>query len=358
MAFGGGRKKEEKPKEQVAAPKTELEKFEILFKLSGQLDKELGTINSLIRPTQKTTIIVPSIATGMPSFDYDVSQTGGIPRGRIIEIFGPESAGKTSFTLHVVAEEQRTGGIAAFVDAEHALDLNWAAKLGVNIDKLVLNQPDSGEQALTVVQKLIESQSVSIIIIDSAAALTPEAELAGEMTDQHVGLQARMMAKALRKLSGIAEKNKVTIIFINQIREKIGVMFGNPETTPTGRALKHYASMRIDVRRRDAITLSGSKEDSNVIGHQIRLKAVKNKVGIPFRECLVSLMYEDGFDKAADLVSYAVDKGIIEQTGAWFKYGEEKYHGLGQLSDAIKSDPKKEAEIRKALKKAEAIAGV
>lgn len=357
MAFGRKEKEEKKSKVESEAPKTDLEKFDVLFKLSAQLDKEFGGINTLIKPTEPKKIIrVPSIATGMPSFDEYVSQSGGIPRGAIVEIYGPESAGKTTFTLHVIAEEQKQGGIAAFIDAEHALNLVWASKIGVDTNKLFINQPDSGEQALEVAKRLIESKAVSLIVIDSAAALTPEAELAGEMTDQHVGVQARMMAKGLRKITGIAHKNGVTVIFINQIREKIGVMYGNPETTPTGRALKHYASMRIDVRRRDAITLSGNKEDSNVIGHQIKLKAVKNKVGVPLREAVVSLMYEDGFDKTADLVSYAVEVGAVEQSGAWMKFGEDKYHGLGQLSDAIKADPKKEQALKKAIKESVGVA--
>jgi recombination protein RecA len=361
VSFGKKKEKEETKVEKAAAPTTEAEKFKALFTLSARLDKTFSTTNTLIRMDSKKIVALPSISTGLPTFDYGVLQCGGIPRGRIIEIFGPESAGKTSFTLHVVAEEQRQGGICAFVDAEHTLDPQYAFKLGVNVDKLLISQPDYGEQALTIVQELIESQAVSLIVVDSAAALTPKAELEGEMGDQHVGLQPRMMAQAMRKLAGIAFANKVTVIFINQIREKIGVMYGNPETTPGGRALKHYASVRIDVRRQKPISLSGREGDSNVIGHGIRLKAVKNKVGVPFRETTVDLYYEDGFDTVSNLIEYGSDLGVFEMKGSWYYFdfgnkddkgkplgAEQLANGLPNLKEQLRVD---ELKLEKILEK-------
>lgn len=353
MAFGKKKKEEDAPVEKQAAPVSEVEKFKRIFAVSAKLDKAFKTENTLIRMDgTKKLVPVKSIATGLATFDYGVMQCGGIPRGRIVEIYGPESAGKTSFTLHVVAEEQAAGGIAAFVDAEHTLDPKYAAKLGVDVGKLVISQPDYGEQALTTVEELILSQAISLIVVDSAAALVPLAELEGDMGAQHVGLQARMMSQAMRKLAGIAMKNKVTVIFINQIREKIGVMYGSPETTPTGRALKHYASVRIDVRRKEPITLSGNKEDKNVIGHEIRLKAVKNKVGVPTRETLVKLYYEDGFDKIDNLIEYASDLQVFEMSGAWYKFNGQQYQGLANLKEALKDD---KALVLEIAKKVEAI---
>ena len=244
------------------------------------------------------------------------------------------------------------GGIGAFVDAEHALDPKYARKLGVNVDKLLISQPDYGEQALTIVEALILSQSVSIIIVDSAAALVPKAELEGDMGAAHVGLQSRMLSQAMRKLAGIAFANNVTVIFINQIREKIGVMFGNPETTPGGRALKHYASVRIDVRRKEAITLTGSKEDKNIIGHGIKLKAVKNKVGVPMRETTVDLYYEDGFDKIGNTIEYGSDLQIFEMSGSWYSLdGERLANGLANLKEVLRGNDKALENIKKKIKK-------
>lgn len=351
MAFGK-KKVEETKEEKLDVPQSEVEKFKRLFAVSAKLDKAFGVTNTLIRMDSKNILALPSIVTGLPTFDYELMQCGGIPRGRIVEIFGPESAGKTSFTLHVIAEEQKQGGIAAFVDAEHSLDPQYAAKLGVNVDKLLVSQPDYGEQALTIVEELIESQSVSLIVIDSAAALVPKAELEGDMGAQHVGLQARMMSQAMRKLNGIAFANKVTVIFINQIREKIGVMYGNPETTPTGRALKHYSSVRIDVRRKEAITLSGKKEDSNIIGHGIRLKAVKNKVGVPFRETIVDLYYEDGFDKLSNLIEFASNMQVFEMSGSWYSFGGERLaNGLTNLKEVLAGNEKAIEAIHAKVKK-------
>jgi recombination protein RecA len=280
VAFQRKAEEPKAPEVKRVAPTTTAEKFKTLFAISKDLDKKHSTTNSIIRLGTKSLVPIPSFPTGLPTFDIEVMQTGGVPKGRIVEIFGPESAGKTSMTLHIVAEAQKAGGLAAFVDAEHALDPIYASKLGVDVDNLLLSQPDSGEQALQIAEALVDSMCVDLIVVDSVAALVPEAELAGEIGDAHVGLQARLMSQALRILTGKASKNKVTIIFINQIREKIGVMFGSPETTTGGRALKFYSSIRIDVRRREAIT-DGSKE--NIVGHKLELKAVKNKVGTPFR---------------------------------------------------------------------------
>jgi recombination protein RecA len=271
--------------------------------------------------------------------------TGGIPKGRIVEIFGPESAGKTSFTLHIIAECQRAGGIAAFIDAEHSLDPSWAALLGVDVDKLVVSQPDSGEKALDTVDQLVESQCVDLIVIDSVSALVPEAELAGDIGQAHVGLQARLLSQAMRVLTAKCAKTNTTVLFINQIREKIGVMFGSPETTSGGRALKFYASVRIDVRRKEEI-----KQGEELIGHQIRVKAVKCKVGIPFKTATVELNYEHGFDKEASLIEYADALGIFEKSGSWFKLdGANVANGLPAMKALLKSDPKALAKIKATL---------
>lgn len=329
MPFGKKKeadKKEEKAK--VAAPLSEKERDERIEALSAQLDKMFKTENSIQRMDKKSIVRVPVIPTGMPTFDNGAMECGGIPRGRIVEIYGPESAGKTSFTLHVIAEEQAAGGTCAFVDAEHALDPQYAQKLGVNVSKLLISQPNWGEQALTTVEEIIKARIASLIVVDSAAALTPKAELEGDMGDSHVGLQARMLSQAMRKLIGIAEENGVTVIFINQIREKIGVMYGSPETTPGGRALRHYASVRIDVRRKEAITIDGT-EAGTLVGHQIALKVKKNKVGRPLQETVVDLYYEDGFDKTGNLIKYAVQLGVIDQSGSWFSFeGNKLAQGL------------------------------
>ena len=276
MAFGKKKVEQTEPKVVIAAPTSDVEKFKRLFALSAMLDKKHDTTNSLMRLGAKNIVRIPSISTKLPTVDYDMIQTGGVPRGRIIEFFGPESAGKTTFTLWTIAQAQAQGGIAAFVDAAHAIDTGYARNLGVNVDNLILNQPDSGEKALQVVDELAKSECVDLIVVDDVASLVPEAELEGDMGDNHVGLQARMMSQAMRKLTAECARNKVTVIFINQIREKIGVMYGNPETTTGGRALKFYSSIRIDVRRKEEI-----KQGDTLIGHTIRLKAVKNKVGTP-----------------------------------------------------------------------------
>jgi recombination protein RecA len=318
MPFQKKEKEAPKPKAAVVVPESEAEKFKALFALSKQLDTKHATTNSLMQLGKRQNLLIKSISTGLPSWDYEVFGCGGVPRGRIIEFFGPESAGKTTAALHVVAAEQRLGGIAAFVDAEHALDPEYAGYLGVDIDKLVVSQPDSGEKALDIVLELVKSKLVTLIVVDSVAALVPEAELAGDMGDQHVGLQARLMSQAMRKLCGICYTNQVTVIFINQIREKIGIMFGSPETTTGGRALKFYSSVRIDVRRRKEI-----KEGDVVVGHQLEVKAVKNKVSNPFKSTMLDLYYpgggiQPGLDTIGDLITYASKQGFFEMSGSWY----------------------------------------
>lgn len=318
---------------------TEKEKFSALSRLSDKLDKEHKTENSLIRLGSRKLTPIPSIPLGCPTFDYEMLQFGGIPRGRIIEIFGPESAGKTTTTLQIIAAEQAAGGLAAIVDAEHALDPIYAQHLGVDVGKLLINQPMTGEQGLRVVDELVESELINLIVVDSAAALVPEAELAGEIGDAHVGLQARMMSQAMRILTGKCSRTKTTLIFINQIREKIGVMYGNPETTPCGRALKFYSSLRIKVRRGEAI-----KQSDEIIGHKMIMKAEKNKGGIPHRTTELDFYYPGGgrnagFDRIADTITYAARAGLFETKGSWFYLnGERIANGLDNLKLTLAQD--------------------
>ena len=280
---------------------------------------------------------VEVVSSGSLSLDIALG-VGGYPKGRIIEIYGPESSGKTTFALHAIAEAQKAGGRAAFIDAEHALDPAYAKALGVNIDELLLSQPDTGEQALEICDALVKSEAVSIIVIDSVAALVPQAEIDGEMGDSHVGLQARLMSQALRKLSGNINKTKTTAIFINQLREKVGVMFGNPETTPGGRALKFYSTIRLDVRRSEALKIGDS-----VIGNKTTIKVVKNKVAPPFKTALVDIMYGEGVSHEGELVDLASNAGIVEKSGAWFSYNGEK---LGQGKENVKLLLKENAALR------------
>jgi recombination protein RecA len=283
---------------------------------------------------------VDAIPTGAISIDYALG-IGGMPRGRVVEIYGPESSGKTTLALQVIAEAQKTGGMAAFVDAEHALDAAYAQKLGVDLENLLVSQPDHGEQALEIVEVLIRSGGVDVVVVDSVAALVPKAEIEGEMGDAQMGLQARLMSQALRKLTGVVSKSKTTLIFINQLREKIGVMFGNPETTTGGRALKFYASVRIDIRR-----IASIKDGDQVIGGRTRVKVVKNKMAPPFREAEFDIMYGEGISREGDLLDLAVEKRIIEKSGAWFAYAGER---LGQGRENAKQFLKENPDIRQII---------
>jgi recombination protein RecA len=283
---------------------------------------------------------IASISTGSISIDYALG-IGGLPRGRVPEIYGPESSGKTTLALQVIAEAQKAGGMAAFVDAEHALDAQYAQKLGVDLENLLVSQPDNGEQALEIVEVLIRSNSVDVVVVDSVAALVPKAEIEGEMGEAQMGLQARLMSQALRKLTGVVSKSNTTLIFINQLREKIGVMFGNPETTTGGRALKFYASVRIDIRR-----IASIKDGDQMIGGRTRVKVVKNKVAPPFREAEFDIMYGEGISREGDLLDLAVEKRIVEKSGAWFAYGGER---LGQGRENAKQFLKDNVEIRRAI---------
>ncbi len=306
----------------------------------GQIEKQFGK-GSIMRLGQRGAIVpMEAISTGSISIDYALG-IGGLPRGRVIEIFGPESSGKTTLALQVIAEAHRNGGMAAFVDAEHALDAQYAQKLGVDLDNLLVSQPDNGEQALEIVEVLVRSNSVDVVVVDSVAALVPKAEIEGEMGEAQMGLQARLMSQALRKLTGVVSKSKTTLIFINQLREKIGVMFGNPETTTGGRALKFYASVRIDIRR-----IASIKDGDQVIGGRTRVKVVKNKVAPPFREAEFDIMYGEGISREGDLIDLAVEKRIVEKSGAWFAYGGER---LGQGRENAKQFLKDNPEVRRTI---------
>ena len=306
----------------------------------GQIEKQFGK-GSIMRLGQRGAIApVECIPTGAISIDYALG-IGGMPRGRVVEVYGPESSGKTTLALQVIAEAQKAGGMAAFVDAEHALDAKYAQKLGVDLENLLVSQPDNGEQALEIVEVLIRSGGVDVVVVDSVAALVPKAEIEGEMGDAQMGLQARLMSQALRKLTGIVSKSKTTLIFINQLREKIGVMFGNPETTTGGRALKFYASVRIDIRR-----IASIKDGDQVIGGRTRVKIVKNKMAPPFREAEFDIMYGEGISREGDLLDLAVEKRIIEKSGAWFAYGGER---LGQGRENAKQFLRENPDIRQTI---------
>ena len=306
----------------------------------GQIEKQFGKGSIMRLGAQEAINVVPSISTGSVSLDFALG-IGGVPRGRVIEIFGPESSGKTTLTLQIIAEAQKLGGMAAFVDAEHALDAKYARKLGVDLDNLLVSQPDNGEQALEIVEVLVRSGGVDVVVVDSVAALVPRAEIEGEMGEAQMGLQARLMSQALRKLTGVVSKSKTSLIFINQLREKIGVMFGNPETTTGGRALKFYASVRIDIRRIGAI-----KDGDVVVGGRTRVKVVKNKVAPPFREAEFDVMYGEGISKEGDLLDLAVDRKIVDKSGTWFAFNGER---LGQGRENVKQFLKDNPEVAKAI---------
>jgi recombination protein RecA len=314
----------------------------------SQIEKQFGK-GSIMRLGSKEAIVpIAVISTGSISFDAALG-VGGFPRGRVVEIFGPESSGKTTVALQVIAEAQKTGGMAAFVDAEHALDPIYARKLGVDVDNLLVAQPDYGEQALEIAEALVRSNAIDVLVVDSVAALVPKAELEGEMGDSHMGLQARLMSQALRKLTGIVSKSRTCLIFINQIREKIGVMFGNPETTTGGRALKFYSSVRVDIRRIGAI-----KDGDVVVGNRTKIKVVKNKTAAPFREAEFDIMYGEGISREGDLLDLGVAKEIVEKSGAWFSYkGERIGQGRENVKQFLKDNKdmmvKLEAELRKEL---------
>ena len=314
----------------------------------AQIEKQFGK-GSIMRLGSKEAIVpIAVISTGAISFDAALG-VGGVPRGRVVEIFGPESSGKTTIALQVIAEAQKAGGMAAFVDAEHALDPGYAKKLGVDVDNLLVSQPDYGEQALEIVEALVRSNAIDVLVVDSVAALVPKAELDGEMGDSHMGLQARLMSQALRKLTGTVAKSRTCLIFINQIREKIGVMFGNPETTTGGRALKFYSSVRIDIRRIAAI-----KEGDVVTGSRTRVKIVKNKVAAPFRESEFDILYGEGISREGDLIDLAVNNNIVEKSGSWFSYkgeriGQGRENARAFLKENKDTMAKLDAEVRKAL---------
>ena len=313
------------------------ERAKLLEAAISQIEKSYGK-GSIMRLGSKDVLVpVSVIPSGCLSIDAALG-VGGFPRGRVIEIYGPESGGKTTMTLHVIAEAQKLGGQAAFIDAEHALDPVYARKLGVDVDNLLVSQPDHGEQALEIAETLIRSGGVDVVVVDSVAALVPKAELEGEMGDPQMGLQARLMSQALRKLTAIVSKSKTCLIFINQIREKIGVMFGNPETTTGGRALKFYASMRVDIRRIQAI-----KEGDRVVGNRTRAKIVKNKVAAPFREAEFDILYGEGISREGDLIDLGVDKGVIEKSGTWMSFGGER---MGQGRENARVFLKENKDIR------------
>ena len=315
------------------------DKDKALEQVLNDIEKQFGK-GSIMKLGDNKHMKVDVCSSGCLSLDIALG-VGGYPKGRIIEIYGPESSGKTTFALQAIAAHQREGGRAAFIDAEHALDPVYAEKLGVNIDELLLSQPDTGEQALEICEALVRSEALSIIVIDSVAALVPQAEIDGEMGDAHVGLQARLMSQALRKLSGTINKTKTTCIFINQLREKVGVMFGNPETTPGGRALKFYASIRLDIRRAEQL-----KMGEGIVGNRTVIKVVKNKVAPPFKTATVDIMYGEGVSREGEVIDLAVEAGVVDKSGAWYSYNGEK---LGQGKEAVKLMLKENTKLRDEL---------
>ncbi len=327
---------EEKKNNQVDEKKRKA--IEIAYQ---QIEKQFGK-GSLIRLGERKVQKIPSIPSGSISLDLALG-IGGFPRGRVSEIYGQESSGKTTIALHVIAEAQKRGGVAAFIDAEHALDPQYAKKIGVDIENLYLSQPDYGEQALEIAEILVRSGGVDVIVVDSVAALVPRAEIEGDMGDQHMGLQARLMSQALRKLTGIVNKSKTTFIFINQVREKIGIYFGNPETTTGGRALKFYASVRVDVKKTATI-----KQGNNILGATVKAKIVKNKLAPPFKEAVFDIIYGEGISKEGELIDLGVNLGIVERVGTWFSYKGER---LGQGKENVRKFLKEKKEIAEKIER-------
>lgn len=324
-------------------PATDEGKLKALGLAMDQITKQFGD-GSIMKLGEHQKVDVELIPSG--SLSLDIALGGGYPKGRIIEIYGPESSGKTTLTLHAIAEIQKSGGTAAFIDAEHALDPSYAKKLGVDTENLLVSQPDNGEQALEIVETLVRSNAVDLIVVDSVAALTPQAEIEGDMGDSHMGLQARLMSQALRKLTGVINKSKATVIFINQIRMKIGVMFGNPETTTGGNALKFYASVRADIRRIGQI-----KEGENIIGNRTKVKIVKNKIAPPFRVAEFDIMYNEGISRTGDVLDLAVLHGVVGKSGAWFDYNDAKIgQGREQTKKYLKENPEVLAEIEQKVR--------
>lgn len=309
-----------------------------------KIEKEYGKGSIMCLGDSDINHDVETFSTGSINLDIALG-VGGIPKGRIIEIYGPESGGKTTLTLHMVAEIQRQGGIAAFIDAEHALDPVYARAIGVNIDELYVSQPDNGEQALEICEQMVRSGALDIVIVDSVAALVPKAEIDGDMGDSHMGLHARLMSQGLRKLTGIVSKTHCTVVFINQLREKIGIMFGNPETTTGGRALKFYSSVRLDIRRVEAI-----KKGGEIIGNRTKVKIVKNKVAPPFKEAEFNIMFGIGIDRFVDVLDYAVEKGIVDKSGAWYTYNGVRQQGTDNMTTYLKNNPEIFAELEKAVR--------
>ncbi|MBX3358865.1 MAG: recombinase RecA [Phycisphaeraceae bacterium] len=340
-ASGGASGSRPAPAAPPAAPAApSKEKLHALGNAVTQIEKAFGK-GSIMRLDEKAYLNIPGISTGALSLDLALGGKG-IPRGRIVEVFGPESSGKTTLALTVAAHAQRDGGVAAFIDAEHALDPTWARRIGVNIDNMLVSQPDTGEQALEICELLVRSNAVDVIVVDSVAALIPRAEIEGEMGEAQVGLQARLMSQAMRKLTGVIARSNCTVIFINQIREKIGVMFGSPETTPGGRALKFYSSVRIDIRRTGSL-----KEGDIAVGNHVRCRVVKNKVAPPFREAEFDIMFDEGISAAGDLVDLAVEANVIDKSGAWFSYGEVR---VGQGREAAKKFLKDNPDLFKEIR--------
>ncbi|KPK39969.1 MAG: recombinase RecA [Omnitrophica WOR_2 bacterium SM23_29] len=338
------REEKEESKEQKGSGISDQERLKALELALTQIEKQFGK-GSIMKLGEEKHAKVESIPTGSLALDMAIG-IGGIPRGRVIEIYGPDASGKTTLSLSIVSQAQKKGGVAAFIDAEHAFDSSYAQKLGVNLDDLLISQPDSGEQALDICETLVRSSAVDVVVIDSVAALVPRAEIEGDMGEPHMGLQARLMSQALRKLTSSIHKSKTSVIFINQIREKIGVMFGSPETTPGGRALKFYASVRLDIRRLENIKVS-----DRVIGSHVRVKVVKNKVAPPFRQAEFDIIYDEGISRSGDIIDLGQNLGIIQKTGTWLSYGDIKIgQGRDNARNYLKENPKLVTELEKKIR--------